>query len=326
MYLRSGILIVAGPLVLLSAALDATRANAQSYPSRPVRVIVPFAPGGGSDILARLIGQKLQQRLRQPFPVDNRPGGGGNIGAELGAKAAPDGHTLLLTTAALAVSVSLFSKLGFDPAKDLIPITQIASAPLVLVVHPSVPARTVRELVQVSKVRPGGVNFGSNGSGSTSHLSGVLFNRMAGVQLTHVPYKGGASAMTAVLRGEVDMGFIALFIGQAQIRSGRLRPLAVTTVKLSPALPGVPTMDSFFRGFETDNWFALFAPAGTSPEIIAILHAEVARALQLPDVHELLARDGAVPVGSSPQEFAGFFTREVVKYAKLVRESGARAE
>lgn len=323
---RSGILIVAAPLVLLLAVLGAMQAGAQSYPSRPVRVIVPFAPGGGSDILARLIGQKLQQRLRQPFAVDNRPGGGGNIGAELGAKAVPDGHTLLVTTAALAVSVSLFTKLGFDPAKDLIPITQIASAPLVLVVHPSVPARTLRELVQMSTKRSGGVNFGSNGSGSTSHLSGVLFNRMAGIQLTHVPYKGGASAMTAVLRGEVDMGFIALFIGQAQIRSGRLRPLAVTTVKPSAALPGVPTMDSFFRGFETDNWFALFAPAGTSPEIIATLHAEVVRALELPDVKELLARDGAVPVGSSPQEFAGFFAREVEKYAKLVRESGARAE
>ena len=314
-------------VVCLSAVFPgAPAAGAESWPSRPVRVIVPFAPGGGSDILARLIGQKLQQRLRQPFPVDNRSGGGGNLGAELAAKAVPDGHTLLLTTAALAVSVSLFTKLGFDPAKDLIPITQIASAPLVLVVHPSMPARTVRELVQVSKMRPGGVNFGSNGSGSTSHLSGVLFNRMAGVQLTHVPYKGGASAMTAVLRGEVDMGFIALFIGQGQIRSGRLRPLAVTTVKPSPALLGVPTMDTFFRGFETDNWFALFAPSGTSPEIITILHAEVARALQLPDINEFLARDGAVSVGSSPQEFAGFFTREVEKYAKLVRESGARAE
>lgn len=322
----SGIFTLAAALALLPAAFAPAPASAQSYPSRPVRVIVPFAPGGGSDILARLLGQKLQQRLKQPFIVENRAGGGGNIGAELGAKAAPDGYTLLVTTAALAVNVSLVAKLGFDPAKDLIPITQIASAPLVLVVHPSVPARTVGELVQVSKKRPGGINFGSNGSGSTSHLSGVLFNQMAGIQLTHVPYKGGASAMTAVLRGEVDMGFIALFVGQAQIRSGRLRPLAVTTVKPSAALPGVPTMDSFFRGFETDNWFALFAPAGTPPEIITTLHAEFVRALDLPDVREVLARDGAVPVGSSPREFAGFFAREVEKYAKLVRESGARAE
>ncbi|HSC96050.1 MAG TPA: tripartite tricarboxylate transporter substrate binding protein [Burkholderiales bacterium] len=322
----SGIFTLAAALALLSAALAPAPASAQSYPSRPVRVIVPFAPGGGSDILARLLGQKLQQRLKQPFIVENRAGGGGNIGAELGAKAAPDGYTLLVTTAALAVNVSLVAKLGFDPAKDLIPITQIASAPLVLVIHPSVPARTVAELVQVSRKRPGGINFGSNGSGSTSHLSGVLFNQMAGIQLTHVPYKGGASAMTAVLRGEVDMGFIALFVGQAQIRSGRLRPLAVTTVKPSAALPGVPTMASFFRGFETDNWFALFAPAGTPPEIIATLYAEFVRALELPDVTELLARDGAVPVGSSPREFTDFFAREVEKYAKLVRESGARAE
>ncbi len=318
--------LIAMALAIATPLAATTTACAQDYPVRSIRIVLPFSPGGGTDLLARLLSKRFYEAFGQTAAVDNRPGAGGNLGADIVAKSAPDGYTLLMSTASLAVNVTLYAKLPYDARRDLIPITQVASAPLVVTVHPSVPARSVREFVDLAKKTKGGLNFGSNGSGTTSHLAMVMFNQVAGSQLTHIPYKGAGAMLTALLSGEVEIGFPAVISVQPHLRSGRLRALAVTTKRKSSALPDVPTLDSLYPGFDIDNWFALFAPAGTPAAIVNRIHAEVVKGLQHAESKAFMKNEGAEPVGNSPAEFAAFFAREIEKYARIVKLSGAKPD
>jgi tripartite-type tricarboxylate transporter receptor subunit TctC len=308
------------------ALAGAGSAAAQAWPAKPVRIVVPFTPGGGLDIQARLFGKKFYETLGQTFVVENRTGAGGLIGAEAVARAAPDGYTLLFSSASLAVNVSLYKKLAFDPVKDFDPVSWVSSVPLVLVVHPSVPVKSVPELVALAKKRAGQFNASSNGVGTTSHLSIEMLKQYAGVAITHVPYKGGGPATTAVLSGEVDIAFVPVLSAQPFMKSGKVKVLAVTTAKRSSILPDVPTMKSFYPEFESDNWYAFFVPAGTPPDIVAKLNAEILKALKAPDVIDYLSHDGADPVGSTPAELAANYRREIVKYAKLIKAANIQPE
>lgn len=301
-------------------------AAAQAWPARPVRMIVPFAAGGGTDIQARLFSAKLGPALGQTLIVDNRPGGGGNIGAELVAKAPPDGYTVLFQSASLAVNQTLYTKLNYNALRDLAPVMLVSSTPLLLVVHPSVPVKSVKELIVLAKAKPDSFNFGSNSSGSTSHLSAELLKTMTGTRMTHIPYKGSGQATTALLGGEIDMLFSTMPPAVPHVRAGKLRALAVTTLKRSPVLPDVPTMNDTVKGFESDNWYGMFFPTGTSRDIVTRYHAEMMKVLKDPDVRALMERDGSEPLGSTPEEFGAYFKREVEKYARVIKASGARAE
>ena len=305
---------------------SAATALAQEYPTRPIRIIVPFTPGGGTDILARLLSQRFYESFGQVVTVENRAGAGGNIGTEFVIKSPPDGYTLLMSTASMTVNVSLYPKLPFDARRDLIPIVQVASAPIVLCVHPSVPARTVKELVAVSKTRKEGVNFGSNGTGTTSHLAGVMLQQVAGLSITHIPFKGASAAVISLVGGEMDMGLYAVTSGRPLIATGKLRGLAVTTKRRSSVLPDLPTLDSMYPGFDIDNWFALFAPTGTPQMVVTRIQAEVVKGLQHADMKTFMTREGAEPVGNTTAEFAAFFRAEIEKYAKIVKISGAKPE
>jgi len=303
-----------------------TTSFAQDYPIRPVRIVVPFTPGGGTDLLARLLSQRFTEAFGQSVIVENRAGSGGNIGAEFVIRSPADGYTLLMSTASMAVNVSLYPKLPFDVRRDLVPIVQVASAPIVLCVHPSVPARTIKELIALSKTRKEGLNFGSNGTGTTSHLAGVMLQQVAGLKLTHIPFKGASAAMISLVGGEVDLGLPAVISGRPNIAAGKLRGLAVTTKRRSSVLPDLPTLDSMYPGFDIDNWFALFAPAGAPQHVVSRIHAEVVKGLQHADLKAFMAREGAEPVGSTPAEFTAFFRAEIEKYAKIVKISGAKPD
>ena len=312
--------------VAIGAALAAGHAGAQAWPTKTVRIVVPFGPGGGTDIQGRLLGKKFYESMGQTFVVDNRAGAAGLIGAEIVAKSPPDGYNILFTTASLAVNVSLYKKMPFDPVKDLTPVSWISSVPLVLVVHPSVPVKTVKELVALAKKRAGKMNAASNGSGTTSHLSIEMLKQMARVDVTHIPYKGGGPAMTALLTGEVDFTFATALAAQPHIKGGKVKPLAVTTAKRSSTFPDLPTMDSIYPGFESDNWYAMFLPAGTPKEIVSKLNSEIVKALKSPDVRDFITKEGGDPVGSSPDELAKYFKREVDKYAKVIKAGNITAE
>ncbi|MES2563641.1 MAG: tripartite tricarboxylate transporter substrate binding protein [Pseudomonadota bacterium] len=300
--------------------------RAQAWPTRSARIVMPFAPGGGTDIMGRLMSKKFTETLGQTFVTENRAGAGGLIGAELVAKAPPDGYTILVTTASLAVNVNLHKKLAFDPIKDLAPVSRLTSVPLMLVVHPTVPARTPQELVALAKKRPGGMNAGSNGTGTTSHLAIEMLNQAAGIKVTHIPYKGGGPAQIAMLAGEVDFRFSSVVSGIVHIRSGRMRPLAVTTAKRSFLLPHLPPLSSIYPGTECDQWYAMFLPAGTPKEIVTRLHAETIKALAATDVKEFMKSDGAEVVGSTPEELAAFFKLEVARYAKVIATANVKAD
>jgi tripartite-type tricarboxylate transporter receptor subunit TctC len=289
-------------------------------------MIVPFAAGGGTDIQARLFSIKLTPALGQSVLVDNRPGGGGNIGAELVAKAPPDGYTVLFQSASLAVNQTLYTRLNYSAVRDLAPVLLVSSTPLVLVVHPSVPAQSVKALIALARAKPDSLNFGSNSSGSTSHLAAELLKTMTGTRMTHIPYKGSGQATTALLGGEIDLLFSTMPPAVPHIKAGKMRALAVTTLKRSPVLPEVPTMNDTVKGFESDNWYGMFFPAGTAREIITRYHAEMMKVLKDPEVRTLMERDGSEPLGSTPEEFGAYFKREVEKYAKVIKASGARAE
>jgi tripartite-type tricarboxylate transporter receptor subunit TctC len=316
----------------LSAALALSAphaaAAAEPYPARPVRFVVAFPPGGGTDIIARSIAQKLGERLGQQVLIDNRPGAGGNIGTDLVAKSSPDGYTLLMGSAGpLAINASLFARMPFDPIKDLAPVTLAASTPNVLVVHPSLPAATVRELIALAKARPGEINFASSGHGTPAHLAGELFNSMAGVKLIHVPYKGAAPALADLLGGQVQLMFSTMPPALPHVKDGKLRALAVTSLKRSPAAPDLPTVDEIaLPGFEANTWHGVVVPAGTPGAIVARLNREIVAILHLPDVVERLSGQGAEALGSTPEEFAAYIKSESVKWAKVVRDSGAKAE
>jgi tripartite-type tricarboxylate transporter receptor subunit TctC len=310
----------------VTALACAQTAAAQNYPARPVRIILPFTSGGGTDILARLLAQRLTEAFGQTVLVDNRPGAGGNLGADLVAKSAPDGLTLLFSTTSTAVNATLYSKLPFDIRKDLIAITQVARSPIVVTTHPSLPARNVRELVELSKKIAGGLNFGSNGSGTVSHLAGTMLTQYSGIRLTHVPYKGASVAVTSLLSGEVEVEFQASTSVLPYIRAGKLRALAVATKHRIAALPDTPTLDSIYPGLEIDQWYVVFTPAGTPAVIVNRLHAELVKALQHADVKTWMQRENSEPVGSSPAEAAALLKAEIEKYAKIVKASGATPE
>jgi tripartite-type tricarboxylate transporter receptor subunit TctC len=312
--------------VAVSSAFGAASAAAQDYPARPIRIIVPFAAGGGADATARLVGQQLRQSLGQAVMVENRPGAGGNIGAELAVNSPPDGYTLLFSTASTAVNRTLYPKLSFDVSKDLVAISQVSSSGLILTVHASVPARTVKELAALSRGTRGGLNFGTNGAGTTSHLSGMFLSQVARMPLRPVHYKGVAPAMAAVVGGEVEVALPGGFSGKPHIASGKLRALAVTTRQKSPVFPELPTLDSTYPGFDISNWYVLYAPARTPQVIVSRLHGEVVKALAHPDVKSYMHREGSHPVGSSPADAAVFIKQEIEKFARIIRSAGITIE
>lgn len=313
-------------VLLLIVGLAVTPALAQEYPSRSIRVVLPFAPGGGTDILARVLSQRLQESMGQTVLVDNRAGAGGNIGAEIVTRSAPDGYTLLFTTSALAANVTLYPKLAFDPRRDLIALSQIGSVPALLTVHPSVPVKTVKELVALSKATRGGLNFGSNGTGTTSHLAGAMFQQVTGAALVHIPYKGAAPAVNALMGGETEMAFPGVNSAAPFLRAGKVRAVAVTTKRRSSVLPDVPTLDSLYPGFDISNWFVVFVPAGTPAAIVTRLHAETIKAMQHADMKSFMAREGADAVGSTPAEAAAFVAREVDQLGKIIKAASVTAE
>ena len=312
-----------------AAAADAqvTAKPGGVYPSKPVRLIVPFAPGGSNDIMARLTGQKLSESLGQQIVIDNSAGASGIVGTEIAAKAAPDGYTLLMMSLTFAVNPSLYRKLPYDTERDLAPVTLVASAPLMLVVHPSLPAKSVRELITYAKANPGKLNFGSGGPGTTPHLAGEMLKMMAGLRMTHVPYKGGGPALADLIGGQIQIMLENIPSTLPHVKAGRLRALAVSGLKRSPLVPDLPTLDeSGLRGYEIVGWNGLFVPAGTPPNIIDHLHELIAAALAQPDTKERLATLGAEGVGSSPGEFRAFVKAEIVKWAKVVKAAGLKAE
>jgi tripartite-type tricarboxylate transporter receptor subunit TctC len=302
-------------------------ALADVYPSKPVRLILPFPPGGGTDILGRLIGERLSAGLGQPVVIDNRGGAGGNVGAEAAARAAPDGHTLLLAATTLAISPSLYARLAYDPLKDLTPISLVATVPNVMVTHPSVPVRNLEEFIALAKSRPGELNFGSGGSGTSNHLGGELFNMVAGVKLVHVPYKGVNLAMNDVLAGNVQLVLIGIPAVAPHIRAGRLRALAVLAPQRSPALPDVPTAaEAGLPGFEVTTWYGVLAPAGTPRPIIQRINTELIRVMNAPELQARLADLATEPRTGTPEEFGAYLREEMSKWAEVIRKAGIRAE
>jgi tripartite-type tricarboxylate transporter receptor subunit TctC len=308
-------------------AADNAGDEAAGYPSRPIRVIVPYAPGGGTDVLARLIGAKLAEKWGQSIVIDNRAGGGTVIGCELAARAPADGYTLLYTTGTLAVNATLYPKLPFDAVRSFEPVTLTAIAPNVLVVHPSVPAKRVQDLVRLAKARPGALTYSSSGNGGTGHLAMEMLKQMAKVNMVHVPYKGAGPATTAVMSGEVSASITNLIAAMPQVKAGRLRALAVTTAKRSSALPGVPTIaESGYPGFDASGWFAVFAPAKTPQAIVAKLSDEVRNVLRLPDVRRNMELQGAEPVGSTPAELAQWMQAEVERWRRVLTAANIKTD
>lgn len=314
-------------LCALGGLAGSADAVSQTYPVKSVRIVVPFAAGGGTDSLARLLGQKLQEGLGQSFVVDNRAGAGGTIGSEIAARAAPDGYTLLAVNAGHVINPHLYKTLPYDTIKSFSPVALWGTASYVLVVHPSVPAKSVKELIALARARKD-LTFASSGNASTTHLAAELFNNMAGTKMTHVPYKGGAPANTALVSGEVSCYFGSIGGSLPHIRSGRLRTLAVTGARRSSAFPAVPTIaEAGLPGYDITGWFGMLAPAGTAQDVVAALNREVNTALQQPEVKKrLLDAEGADPVPISPAEFAQFINTELRKYGELVRISGARLD
>ena len=320
--------VVCARFVVAAVACAAMGGWAQSYPTKPIRIIVPFPAGGTADIMARVVGQKMTESWGQPTVIDNRSGAGGNIAAELAAKSAPDGYTLFLCTVGThAVHQTLYAKLPFDPIKDFFPVAYIAGVPNVVVVHPSIPVTSVPELIAYIRARPGRVNFGSSGTGSSVHMSGEMLKVMAGLEMTHVPYKGNPQAVTDLMAGQIELMITNMPSVIPYIQSGRLRALAVTTKARSPALPDLPTMEEAgVSGYESSAWFGLVSPAAVSRDIVKKLNAEVVRIVGLEDVKRNLASQGAYPLAMTPDEFGAFMKDETAKWAKIVRASGARAD
>ncbi len=298
------------------------------FPSRPIRFIVPNGAGGTTDLVARSVAPKLADMLSQQVVIDNRPGSGGILGTEIVAKAAPDGHTLLMGTIGnIAISPALYRKLAYDSLRDFAPVTQLASAAYMVLLHPSVVAKSMKELAALAKAKPGALNFASAGSGTGSHLAAELFKSMAGVDIVHVPYKGGSPAMTDVIAGQVQLMFNGIPSSMPHLRSGRVRALAVTTAARSAAAPELPTIaEAGFPGAESTSWTGILVPAGTPAPVIAKLNAAFVKALQFQDVVARLSMDGATPVGNTPAEFGAYIKNEHAKWGKVVRASGVTAQ
>lgn len=312
---------------LLMALGMAVSASAQEYPHKPIRLIAPFSPGGATDTLARIIGQKLSERMGQPVMIDNRVGAGGNIGADLVAKSAPDGYTLLLGGVPHAIAVTLYSRLPYDLLRDLAAVAEIATFPSVIVLHPSLPAKSVKELIALAKARPGDLNFGSAGNGSPNHLALELFKTMAKVKMTHIPYKGSGQVIGDLLAGQVQLASLGLPVATPHVKSGKLRAIAVTGSERSPLLPGIPTVsEAGLPGFEVTSWYGVFAPAATARDIVVKLNTEVGNAIANPEVRQRLSAMGAEPAAKTPEKFTQYVHAEVAKWAKVVTESGAKLD
>ena len=297
--------------------------SAQNYPNKPIRFIVPFAPGGIADVVARIITPKLSESLGQPIVIDNRGGAGGTLGTDIAAKSLPDGYTFVVPAASHTTTPSLYSKLSFDPVKDFVAVAQVVSAPWALVVHPSVQAKSVKEFIELAKSKPGQLNFGSAGNGSSNHLAGELFNIMAGVKTVHVPYKGSGPAMVDLLGGHLSFMFDAINTSIEHIQAGNLRPLAVSTLKRSRIAPDLPTIsESGVPGYESATWIGILAPAGTPKEIVTRLNNEIVKVLKLPEIRDRLSKQGTEPVGSTPEEFDKFVKAEIAKWAKVIKDAG----
>ena len=312
-------------LIALLAAVSVAHAQ-ESYPSRPVRLILPFPPGGPTDILGRLISERLGARLGQPVVIENRGGAGGNVGAEAAARSAPDGYTIVLVAPSLAISPTLYAKLNYDPVRDFAPISLIATVPNVVVTQVSHPA-TLREFIAAAKAKPGTMNFGSGGAGTSNHLAGELFNLLTGAKLIHVPYKGVNLAMQDVMAGRIDFVVIGVPAAAPQLKAGRLRALAVISRERLPALPEVPTVaEAGLPGFEVTTWYGILAPAGTPRPVVARLNDELVKIMHSPEMTERLAGIGTDPVTSTPEEFAAYIRAEIAKWGDVIRKAGLKAD
>ena len=311
----------------LVSALMPQWALAQSYPQKPVKVVVAFTAGGTTDILARTVAQQLSEKLKQPFVIDNKPGAGGNLGTEMVVRSAPDGYTLIVNSVGpIAVNPTLYTKLPYNPLTDLMPVVQIADVPNVLVIHPSVPAQNMEELVAYAKAQPGKLNYGSTGIGTSSHLSSFMLAKRVGFEATHIPYKG-ADALKDLLAGRIQFMFATIPSVMQHITSGKLKPIAVSSLKRSRSMPDVPTVvEKGFPAFEAGSWFGFFAPKGTPEAVITQVNKAVNEILQMPAIEQQMVAQGADPAGGTPAQFGQFFQREYEKWRVIVRESGARAE
>jgi tripartite-type tricarboxylate transporter receptor subunit TctC len=317
--------LIVQTMLVLAGVFMASFVSAQgAYPTKPVKIIVPFLAGGTTDIVGRLVAQELTKAGINAV-VENRPGAGGNIGAEQAAKSQADGYTLFVGT--VGINSSLYAKLPYDPIKDFAPITLVASVPNVLIVPPSMPANSVKELIALIKAKPGKYNYASSGNGTSIHLSAELFKSMTGAYITHIPYRGSAAAITDVMSGQVDMMFDNLPTALPHIKNGKLKALGLTSAKQNAAVPGVPTIaEAALPGYEASSWFGMFAPAGTPKEIVTKLHQVLAKALASPEVRERLLSQGAEPVGNTPEQFSEYVKIEIAKWAKVVKASGAKVD
>lgn len=323
MYSRT---LTLGTLILGAAFLAQPIAAQESYPSRPIRLIVPAAPGGGTDYTARAIAQKLTESIGQTVIVDNRPGAAGNIGVDIAAKSSPDGYTLVMPITSFPINPHLYSKLPFDTVKDFTPVVLASTAPLFLVVNPSVPAKSVSELISVAKAKPGQLNYANSGSGTTAHLAGELFKKMAGVDLVSIPYKGGGPAVLDLIAGRVQVYFSTIPAALTQVQAGKLRGIAVTTSKRVDLMPDVPTVaESGLPGFEVSGWFGIFAPTGTPRAVIARLNKEVNLVLRTPEIRQRFASQGLIPGGGTSEELGRFLRSELAKWGALIKEAGIKA-
>lgn len=310
------------------AACIACGANAQAYPAKPIRLVVPFTPGGSTDILARLVGQKLGEAFGQQVIIDNRPGAGGNIGVELVAKSLPDGYTLVMGhIGTFGVNPSLYPKLPYDPIKDFQPITLFAKVPNLLAVNPSLPVKSVKDLIALARAKPGALNYGSGGNGSAAHLATEYFKLLSKTDIQHIPYKGTAPAITDLISGQVSMAITGVPPLLPHVKSGRVRAIAVATSKRLPLLPELPTIaETGLPGYEATQWYGVLAPAATPKDIVTRLNAEIVKALQRPEVKERLASEAAEPVGNTPEQFQAFIKAEIARWAPVVKASGARPD
>lgn len=314
--------VAAGTALVVSAM-----ATAQNWPEKPVRIIVPFPAGGGTEIQARVLGAKFHDYTRQTFLVDIRAGASGLIGADLAVSSPPDGYTLLFTTATLSINTTLYgSRMKFSPVNDLAPVSWIASTPLVLVTHPGVPAKSVKELVALAKKNPGYMTGGINVPGSTSHLSAEMLKQMGGLEAVLVPFRGGGPAIISLMSGEIDFLFATGPVASVQRKTGKVRALAVTTAKKASAFPDLPTINTFLPGFESDNWYAMFFPANTPRNIVEKMQEMIVKALQTPEVRGFMEREGLDPVGSTPEELGAQMKREIVKYAEVIRKGNIKLQ
>ena len=311
-----------------ASAQTLSTGSGQAYPTKPVRFVIAFSPGGPSDILTRLVGTKLSEAMGQPFVFENRPGAGGNIAGEFVAKAPPDGYTLLMgNNSILATNASLYKKMNFDPVKELAPVALLASQPNILVVHPSLPVKSVKDLVALAKSRPGQLNYASSGSGAAAHLAAELFKSSTGVSMVHIPYRGAGPALADMLAGQCQVMFATALSVQPHIKSGRLRPLAVTTSRRSATFPDLPTVaETGVKGFEATTWHGVVVTAGTPQAVIDRLNAEINKILKMPDMRERLRNQGAEIIGGTPQQFAAYIQAEIPKWAKVIKDSGATAD